>query len=118
MILLASFRHVYAGLHCPSDLIGGALIGVLCTLGAAPPILRAVAGKVSLIIDRKLMPLLWVLIFLYVLQMTTMFHDGCGLWPIHQGGSSAPTRKAGGLDAVAKSEGGSPSSFAFIKQQV
>lgn len=74
-IVVVAFPRAYAGLHYPSDLIGGALIGLFCTLGAAPLILRALASRVNLVVDEKWVPLLWTLAFLYMFQMATMFDD-------------------------------------------
>lgn len=73
--VVVAFPRAYAGLHYPSDLIGGALIGLLCTLGAAPLILRAIANNVTLVINEKWMPFLWTLAFLYMFQMGAMFDD-------------------------------------------
>lgn len=74
-IVVVAFPRAYAGLHYPSDLIGGAFIGLFCTLGAAPLILRSLASRVNLVIDDKWMPLLCTLAFLYMFQMATMFDD-------------------------------------------
>lgn len=73
-IIVVAFPRAYAGLHYPSDLAGGALIGLLCTTGVAPLILHAITQKVKGIND-KWMPLLWTLVFLYLFQMGTMFDD-------------------------------------------
>lgn len=74
-IVVVAFPRAYAGLHYPSDLIGGALIGLFCTLGAAPLIIRAITSKVSLVADEKWMPMMWTLAFLYMFQMGAMFDD-------------------------------------------
>lgn len=73
--IIVAFPRAYAGLHYPSDLIGGALIGLLCTLGAAPLILRAVTSRVQVSVDEKWVPLLWTLAFLLLFQMSAMFDD-------------------------------------------
>lgn len=74
-IIVVAFPRAYAGLHYPSDLMGGALIGLLCTTGFAPLILYAVTRKVKLVINGKWEPLLWTLVFLYLFQMGAMFDD-------------------------------------------
>ena len=73
--VVVAFPRAYAGLHYPSDLIAGALIGLFCTAGAAPLILNAAASRVRLTVDEKWMPLLWTLGFLYMFQLGAMFDD-------------------------------------------
>lgn len=73
--VVVAFPRAYGGLHYPSDLIAGALIGLLCTAGAAPLILGAAASKVRLTVDERWMPLLWTAGFLYMFQMGAMFDD-------------------------------------------
>lgn len=73
--VIVAFPRAYGGLHYPSDLIGGALIGVFSTLGAAPLILRATLHRINLSIADRWVPLLWTLAFLYLYQMGTMFDD-------------------------------------------
>lgn len=74
-VVVVAFPRAYAGLHYPSDLIGGALIGLLCTIGAAPLIFHIINRKVKVVIDEKWTPFLWALAFLYLLQMASMFDD-------------------------------------------
>lgn len=73
--VVIAFPRAYAGLHYPSDLVGGASIGLFCTLGASPLIFRLIISKVKLTINEKWMPLLWTLSFLYIFQVGTMFDD-------------------------------------------
>lgn len=73
--VVVAFPRAYAGLHYPSDLMGGALIGLLCTAGVAPLILHIIPEKIKHVIYEKWMPLLWTLGFLYMFQMATMFDN-------------------------------------------
>jgi undecaprenyl-diphosphatase len=75
VVVVVAFPRAYGGLHYPSDLIAGGLIGFLSTAGAAPLILGAVTSRVNLSVDEKWMPLLWTLSFLYMFQLATMFQD-------------------------------------------
>lgn len=73
--VVVAFPRAYGGLHYPSDLLAGALIGIFATLGAAPLILRATLYRINLSIADRWVPLLWTLAFLYLYQMGTMFND-------------------------------------------
>jgi undecaprenyl-diphosphatase len=73
--VVIAFPRAYAGLHYPSDLMGGALIGVICTMGAAPMILRAIESRTRLTIDEKWQPWLSAIAFLYMFQLGAMFDD-------------------------------------------
>ncbi|WP_162561802.1 phosphatase PAP2 family protein [Limimaricola hongkongensis] len=75
VVVVVAFPRAYAGLHYPSDLIGGALIGLFCTFGASPIILRTASRRVTLAVNEKWVPLLWTLAFLYIFQMGSMFND-------------------------------------------
>lgn len=72
---VVAFPRSYAGLHYPSDLLGGALIGLIATFGLAPLILRPIASRSSLVVDTKWQPFLWAAAFLYMFQLATMFDD-------------------------------------------
>lgn len=74
-LVVVAFPRAYAGLHYPSDLIGGAFIGFICTIGAAPLLFYVINRRVKLVIEEKWMPLLWTLAFLYMFQMASMFDD-------------------------------------------
>lgn len=73
--VVVAFPRAYAGLHYPSDLMGGALIGLLCTAGIAPLLLHIIPERTKVAIYEKWMPLLWTLGFLYMFQMATMFDN-------------------------------------------
>lgn len=74
-VMVVSFPRAYAGLHYPSDLLGGALIGFLCTICAVPVVQCLAVSKPVAAIPVKWHPLLWVLAFFYLFQMGTMFND-------------------------------------------
>lgn len=74
-VVIVAFPRAYAGFHYPSDLIGGALIGLFCTLGAAPLILRATVGRMKMKLDAMWQPLIFTLLFLYAFQLGSMFDD-------------------------------------------
>lgn len=73
--VVVAFPRAYAGLHYPSDLIGGALIGLVCTAGLAPLMLRALARRVVLTVDETWLPFLWAAGFLLFFQISTLFED-------------------------------------------
>lgn len=73
--VVVAFPRAYAGLHYPSDLVGGALIGLLCTAGVAPLLLHIIPARTRVAIYERWMPLLWSLGFLYMFQMATMFDN-------------------------------------------
>lgn len=74
-VMVVSFPRAYAGLHYPSDLLGGALIGFLCTICAVPVVQYLAVSKQVTAIPVKWHPLLWALAFFYLFQMGTMFND-------------------------------------------
>lgn len=74
-IIVVAFPRAYAGLHYPSDLLGGALIGLICTLTIAPPLLRAARARIAWTIPERWQSAVWTAAFLYLLQMSTMFDD-------------------------------------------
>lgn len=80
VVVVVAFPRAYAGLHYPSDLLGGALIGMGATLGLAPLIGRALSARmrapaVAQALSGRWMPWLAAGAFLYLFQMATMFDD-------------------------------------------
>ena len=73
--VVVAFPRAYAGLHYPSDLVGGAVIGLVCTAGVAPLLLRTVEYRIPLKVDEKWLPLLWAGGFLFFFQISTLFED-------------------------------------------
>lgn len=74
-VLVVAFPRAYAGLHYPSDLICGAVIGVMGTLGLAPLMLNGASNRFTRHVSERWWPLLWTLAALYMFQLATMFDD-------------------------------------------
>lgn len=73
--VVVAFPRAYAGFHYPSDLIGGALIGIVATFGIAPLLLRGAALRSEFSLNEKWVPFLWALAFMFMFQMGTLFDD-------------------------------------------
>lgn len=74
-LIVVAFPRAYAGLHYPSDLLGGLAIGLLGTLGLSPLIFDVISRRFRWNIPGKWMPLIWTSTALYMFQLATMFND-------------------------------------------
>lgn len=64
---------IYAGLHYPSDILGGALLGLVTTLAVAPAVLRA--GRAHWPARPAHQAVLYAVAFALLFQITSLFND-------------------------------------------
>lgn len=73
--VVVALPRAYSGLHYPSDLLAGALIGILSTCVVAPLALTPLCKKCQISIDSKYYPIIWIIVFFYMFNVVTMFDD-------------------------------------------
>lgn len=66
---------VYLGIHYPSDLLVGALIGVLCVWAAARPIFSEWLGRKILWLENRFTNWFYTLAFLLTFEIASIFQD-------------------------------------------
>ena len=74
--LLVSFPRLYGGYHYPSDLIAGALIGIVCVWAFAQ--FRPLSSRIYAVIDNmelRRRPLFYAFFFIATFQIGTYFSD-------------------------------------------
>jgi len=74
-ILFISFPRVFVGLHYPSDVISGALIGIIVTLSMQARRIRAPVAAPLLGLERSHSGAFYVTLFAIMYEITRMFDD-------------------------------------------
>jgi membrane-associated phospholipid phosphatase len=74
-IVFISFPRVFVGLHYPSDVISGALIGIIVTLSMQAPRIRARVAPFLLGLERRYSGAFYVTLFAIMYEITRMFDD-------------------------------------------
>ena len=88
-VVVVTLPRVYLGLHNPTDMVAGAAIGALCTLGATQPALVRRAAPVLAWSTGPRAPWFGALAFLLAFEIATLFDSVRGgarlLWPAVRG---------------------------------
>jgi undecaprenyl-diphosphatase len=73
--VVVGFPRIYAGFHYPSDVVSGAVLGMVATFACAPLAMNAGIKHALSSAEMKLRPLFYSFSFGFLFQLSTMFDD-------------------------------------------